>query len=53
MSPREGIELAIRVLRNLSMDHDEIEVHSTVSSRLGAWADGWIGERQQVISGNL
>lgn len=53
MSPREGTELATRVLRNLSMDHNGVEVRSAMSSRLGAWADEWIGERQQVIFGNL
>lgn len=49
MSPREGIEFAARLLKDLIMNQDGVETGYATPSRLGAWADGWIGERRQVI----
>ncbi|KAL9714643.1 N-alpha-acetyltransferase, non-catalitic subunit [Leucoagaricus gongylophorus] len=51
VSPREGIEFAARLLKDLIMNQDGVETGYATPSRLGAWADGWIGERRQFIEG--
>ncbi len=54
MSPKEGVELAVGLLRDLlgmeqrNDDGGPRDRSAKYEPRLGGWADAWVDERRQV-----